>query len=143
MTEEAAPGEEGEPYWIMWIRLASLKVVTEALYPATPLELRRSLEVVIYTPLLNQGRETTTGAAEGLVTATEAAAAIGMIAGIATEVSDELLGQEEGPVETGAEIGFARNATAAISREEMNALSAMRKSQLTEFRWFKHVLVCG
>lgn len=116
MTEEAAPGEEGRG-----IMIAEIAVPEETV----------------------AGRETTTGAAEGLVTATEAAAAIGMIAGIATEVSDELLGQEEGPVETGAEIGFARNATAAISREEMNALSAMRKSQLTEFRWFKHVLVCG
>ena len=39
----------------LWGAEASHKVVTEALYPATPLELRRSLEVVIYTPLLNQG----------------------------------------------------------------------------------------
>lgn len=105
MTDEAAPGEEGRG-----IMTAEIAAPEETM----------------------AGRETTTGAGEGLVAAIEAAAAIGMIAGmIATEVPGELLGQEEGPVEIGAEIGFARNATAAISREEMNALSAMRKSQLT------------
>mmetsp|Transcript_63428 Transcript_63428/g.100867 ORF Transcript_63428/g.100867 Transcript_63428/m.100867 type:complete len:132 (+) Transcript_63428:201-596(+) len=116
MTEEAAP--EGEGRGIM---IAEIAVPEET----------------------TAGPETTTGAAEGLVTATEAAAAaaaIGMVAGIATEVPGELLGQEEGQAETGVEIGFARNAAPAISREEMNALSAVRKNQMTEFGWFNMVL---
>ena len=74
----------------------------------------------------------------GLVTATEAAAAIGMIAGIATEVSDELLGQEEGEERAGT-----RNTSEYACDQSENECENLQKAskstrkhqQIQKTRW--------
>eukprot|EP00490_Sorites_sp_Unknown_P025179 CAMPEP_0114665328 /NCGR_PEP_ID=MMETSP0191-20121206/30550_1 /TAXON_ID=126664 /ORGANISM="Sorites sp." /LENGTH=151 /DNA_ID=CAMNT_0001910065 /DNA_START=80 /DNA_END=532 /DNA_ORIENTATION=+ len=77
------------------------------------------------------GPGTMTEAAEGHVIVT--GAGIGVIVGmIVTEVLGGPLGQEEGPAETGEEIGFAKSATATILPEEIPVSSAMPRNQQTD-----------